>query len=308
VKAVFSFSLALVCALGWPSFTELDRELRQAKTPREAREMIRRHAHVPSDPDWSAEAAGFLGREEPDATAVERMRRLVEARAVAEGGYAGAGAAKAAERARELKRTWEFADGGPDERPNWLADVWMRLFEALSGRWNPGPQREPQQAAGRWDWVVTMAWVLLIVLAAATVCCLAYLFRHARWGKWRLRRVSGMLADDEPALPADEWLAEAGRLEAEGRYREAVRCLYLACLMRFDENRIASFVRGQTNWEHCRRIMSSPSRPQGFDFEPPTRAFDRVWYGHDVRGAGDVEHFRRVYQELCGHLAAHRTG
>jgi hypothetical protein len=74
-----------------------------------------------------------------------------------------------------------------------------------------------------------------------------------------------------------------------------VRCLYLACLLRLDDAGVARFDRSETNWEHLYRIERSPSKPTGLGFRAPTIAFDRVWYGHNVRGLSDVHEFRMWY-------------
>jgi hypothetical protein len=113
--------------------------------------------------------------------------------------------------------------------------------------------------------------------------------------------VGGILEDDEPERTADQWLLQAEKLEAEGKYREAVRCLYLACLVRYDDGRVARFRRHETNWEHLYRIEGSSLNP-GLDFRTPTQRFDKVWYGYQVNGPSDVQEFREVYQRLCDQL------
>ena len=113
-----------------------------------------------------------------------------------------------------------------------------------------------------------------------------------------------MLEDDEPERSLDEWLAEADTLQAQGRYREAVRALYLASLLRFDEARVARFQRGQTNWEHLTRIEASPTMPKDLDFRATTRLFDRIWYGRIVRGKEDVDQFRAWYLNITNTLRA----
>lgn len=304
MKAVFSFSLLVCAALGWAGFADLERDLERAASPQDVREALARHPQGDGDATWAAEAQAFLATEDPDPETVERIKRLVSARAVAERAAGGEQGGKAAELAKRLKSTPEYADAGPDQRSNWLQRVLERVSDALSGQPSP-PRNRPAQdsgGGGGFEWLVTVAWVLLVTVAVAGVGALFYFLRTVSWGGKRLRKRKAMLADDEPVRHADEWLEEANRLEREGRYREAVRCLYLACLMRLDESRVASFVRGQTNWEHCHRIMASPSKPPGLEFVPPTQAFDRIWYGGQKSGAEEIAEFRRTYNELCEHL------
>ncbi len=91
-------------------------------------------------------------------------------------------------------------------------------------------------------------------------------------------------------------------MESEGRYREAVRALYLACLLRFDEALVARFDRAQTNWEHLHRIEGSVRKPQGLDFRTPTSLFDRVWYGYQGKGRDEVNQFRQWYMGITESL------
>ncbi len=107
-----------------------------------------------------------------------------------------------------------------------------------------------------------------------------------------------MLDEDEPERTLDEYLELADKLVSEQRFREAVRCLYLACLLRLDEERVIRFHRGQTNWEHLARFESSPKRPPGLDLRSPTQAFDLIWYGMRPTGLEDVEKFRQWYQQV----------
>ncbi|HWA84414.1 MAG TPA: DUF4129 domain-containing protein, partial [Fimbriimonadaceae bacterium] len=104
--------------------------------------------------------------------------------------------------------------------------------------------------------------------------------------------------DDEPERTLDEWLELSSSYERDGKYREAVRALYLACLLKFDERNVARFLRSQTNWEHLARIETSPKKPAGLDFRTPTQAFDRIWYGYKVRGPIDVAEFRAWYGDV----------
>jgi|GEM_PF-4910711 len=144
-------------------------------------------------------------------------------------------------------------------------------------------------------------WVIYVMWALLAGAALTFLFFAVRMFRWRItltRKAKTMLEEDEPERTLDEWLERAAMLESQGHYREAVRCLYLACLLKFDELGVARFDRGQTNWEHLRRIEASPNLPGGIDFRPATRAFDLIWYGMRVNGAADVARFRAWYQEI----------
>lgn len=141
---------------------------------------------------------------------------------------------------------------------------------------------------------ITFGIILALVLAAFVA------FMIWRFGVVRnvRKKAGGLLDDDEPDRTADEWLVQADELTKQGEYRKAIRCLYLACLVRFDDANVAVFDRGQTNWEHLHRIMGSPRKPAGLDFRPPTKAFDLFWYGYAPCAAEDVAEFRGTYESL----------
>jgi hypothetical protein len=135
--------------------------------------------------------------------------------------------------------------------------------------------------------VQAVIWILLLSLAVFAV----YFLVKMRFTINRKKKtIGGLLDDSELERSADEWLAQSDRLAAEGKHREAVRCLYVACLMRLE--------RGETNWEHLRRFEKSPRRPQALDFATATLQFDLVWYGFKVKGASDVAAMRTFYTQI----------
>lgn len=203
----------------------------------------------------------------------------------------------AGERARSEKASSPiYRDSGARSSSNWLSRALESLMESLRGRNEPNLPQMPNTGLGALgQGLIYLIWGLL---GAAILAFLYFSLRHFTWRAKLKRKARAVLGDDEPDRTLDEWLQEADELERQGRYREAVRALYLASLMRFDEARVARFVRGETNWEHYRRIDQNAHRLDGFDFREPTREFDRVWYGMDVRGGSDVAMFRAWYQAI----------
>lgn len=203
----------------------------------------------------------------------------------------------AVEKARAEKASSPlYRDSGARSSSNWLSKALESIAEALRGRGQTDVPNLPNtNLGGLGQGLIYLIWGLL---GAAIVAFLYFSLRHFSWRAKLKRRARAVLDDDEPDRTLDEWLKEADELERQGKYREAVRALYLASLMRFDEARIARFVRGETNWEHYRRIERNAQRLDGLDFREPTREFDRVWYGMDVRGASDVAMFRSWYQAI----------
>jgi len=200
--------------------------------------------------------------------------------------------------ARRILSNPLYSDRGVAEDSNWLGQALARLrnIRMPELRLPRGP-RGPNLAIGQF-----IQSAVYILLAALVVVFAVVAFRHIKWKQGLARKAKALLEEDEPVRTRDEWLESADKLESEGRYREAIRALYLACLLAFDERRVARFERRETNWEHLRRIESSPKLPAGLDFRAPTQLFDRAWYGFQVEGSADVARFRAWYAEVMQRL------
>jgi len=176
---------------------------------------------------------------------------------------------------------------------NWVGTTFAKLAKLIP-KFRDGKVSPTMNGPTNLDWVVPVMWTLLGTVAVALICYGASIFVF----KMRLRRrTAAVLEDDEPERTLDEWLAMADQLEAGGKYREAIRCLYLACLIRFDEAGVARFIKSETNWEHLRRIQAS-EKNRGIDFLPRTLLFDLAWYGYRGKSANDVTDFRAGYQAV----------
>lgn len=244
-------------------------------------------------------SAGPASREQ-----IDHAAGLVRAQALISSGPGSPSPNDPGAAAREIVSSPSYADPGAQESSNWLKRAIDRLMNKLKR--SPNERRLPTlQAPGPGiDLLVTLMWV---VLGLGLALFLFFAFRSFAWRRSLKRKASALLQDDEPERTADEWLEAADRLASEGKLREAVRCLYLACLLRLDEHGVARFERGQTNWEHLARIESSPKKPVDLSFQSPTRDFDRVWYGMRLRGPEDVDAFRAHYLALIRSLEAGRA-
>lgn len=191
----------------------------------------------------------------------------------------------------------ETASGDDRIASSWLSRALGRLHWPSFAM--PRTGGHPTFAVG--SWATVLMWVVLSGLAGLAAFMLARYVRLPKRG-----RKGGLVEDEEPPRSADAWLEEANALISQGRYREAVRGLYVAGLMRFDEAGVARFDRHQTNWEHLRRIEASPKRPEGTEAREATGRFDRVWYGHLRATAEDASAMRAWYDGLVRRLAEAR--
>ncbi len=238
-----------------------------------------------------------------DAEAVKGLRKLVgddsDAQSALDDGPAASRAYVALRASLEGAPPVKAPPIGPGPGDERRASSWLQ--QALDRFHTPSfdaPETtRPHFAIG--SWATTLMWIVLGGLGGLAVFLLA---RYARLPGLR-RRVKPIVEEDEAPRSADAWLEEANALIAQGRFREAVRGLYVAGLMRFDEAGVARFDRHQTNWEHLRRIEASPKKPAGADVRDATGRFDRVWYGHLDATAEDASAMRAWYDTLVRRLA-----
>ncbi len=308
-RAFWLSLLAAGAALAWASpEDDLRQRLDRAQTWQDVQAALREAPEeLRSDPALQLEEAASLSRGGVKAAreAISARLDLREAlRAPADG---GPGAEAAREQAKEILNGpgYRSSDG---RSQGWLAlavqRIAMAIRDFLEGLDRPRP---PGWSLGGLPQGLDRAVVGVIIafLVAGLGWFLTLAILRFRRQARRASAGGGILGDDEEELTADQWLSQAALLERQGRTREAVRCLYLAMLMRADEFGVMRFLRGETNWEHERRFRRSPARPEGFDLAGPTRDFDQIWYGYREAASADVAEFRAAYEAL---LAALKQG
>lgn len=232
---------------------------------------------------------------------VAAFKKIVKLRTLSESATSTGKLKDAKETAKDHKRHSTLVDNGPGQSGELLEKSAERIKHLFDFK---KPEVKSMPNFGGFGFLGPLIWLILI---AALVTVIILLIRNLSFSKGKKKiAVSGLLEHDEPERTADEWLEQANRLERDGKHREAVRCLYLACLARLDQHNILRFYRQQTNWEHFNRYQSLPDRPS-FDLRLPTQAFDRIWYGYDIQGPSDVGYFRNQYESLCQILSQRKS-
>lgn len=84
----------------------------------------------------------------------------------------------------------------------------------------------------------------------------------------------------------DAWMGDAAALAAQGRYREALRALYLATLVSLDRSAWIRFEPSLTNWQYLRQMRTGPIRT---DFRLFTSTFDVKVYGGEPASEADYK-------------------
>jgi len=298
--ALLTACVALACWACAVDFRSYADRLDRAETPEAKRRVLR---EMSLEEELDSRLVGILQaalEDEPSVESVQDAEREVWARAVLAGPRDATVRANPSQSAARIKQNPLYRDVGIEEGSNWMQRAIERLAKLFQrGAPEPGRAQLPETLP-RTDWFVMLVWVLLGLAFAAF---LAFAIRHFAWQRGLKRRSKAMMEEDEPERTGDEWLALGKELAGEGRFREAVRCLFLACLLRLDEAGVARFDRGQTNWEHLVRIEASPRRPKELDFRAPTTAFDRIWYGFKDHGRQDYDDFEDWYTAVTAALS-----
>ena len=224
--------------------------------------------------------------------AYDSLKHFVDANALSENFSVSKGADATV---KSIKKDPVYEARKEAKSSNWFSKLMDRAKNLLQKPNLPENNMGPPPA-----WIFYLVWAICILLIVALLAGLVLLIINLPWawtkaGRARKAKRGGILEEGEALLSEDEYLIEADRLIAEGRFREACRCLYLATLLRFDSTRIARFEPAQTNWEHCRRIEASKILPSPIPFRPTTKAFDLAWYGYRAKHLDDVMIFRETY-------------
>lgn len=166
----------------------------------------------------------------------------------------------------------EFLDAQPSwlqQALRWVADVITRFLDTLG-------QGERGSTIGTVALVVTA--LLLVVLVV----------RYTR----SMRRDPGLdVTVDGPAgRGADQWLADAQRLEEQSDWRGGLRCRYRALVAEFADAGLLEEVPGRTTGEYLAVVEADVPLAAG-SFAAATRRFESAWYGHDDVDQADVAEF-----------------
>jgi hypothetical protein len=172
-------------------------------------------------------------------------------------------------------------------------------------RGGTGPRVSSPSTGGGFS---AVGWVLLAGLGLAVLALAVYLYlssrRAARAPKTKAVREGEVPAESEAQQvmeesPAELW-RQAENLAGEGRFREAVRVLYLALLARLHRQQFIRFEPMRTNGEYVRQVQLSERAPAELHepFVRMTGLFEARWYGERPCEAGDYRACRTLAEEI----------
>jgi hypothetical protein len=158
----------------------------------------------------------------------------------------------------------------------------------------------PAGGFGAFGWLV-LGGLLLAVLAVGVVL---YWTSERPPPKPRAAAATPVPAAEEGPRPDEQpppvlW-RQAEQLAAAGRFREAVRAVYLAVLSRLHQQRLLRYERTRTNGEYVREVRLAQQAPPALHaaFARLTAQFEGRWYGDAGCAAGDYADCRRLAEEV----------
>jgi hypothetical protein len=157
--------------------------------------------------------------------------------------------------------------------------LWDRFWQWLRNLLSDlMPESQP---SGDSSWLALLIrlipWIVTIFIVAVAIWLLSYWLQRLLRSFVSDARVAELAGDDELPRTAAEARQQARVAAHSGRYRDAVRRLYLAALLQLSEQRLIDYERSLTNREVLTRLPeASPIRPH---LAPVIATFDLVWYG-----------------------------
>jgi hypothetical protein len=184
--------------------------------------------------------------------------------------------------AEEVFSREEFAPGAG--QPNWLLQALQGFFQWLGSLRGASPFL---------FWAILVACIVLLgILLAWVVVATARVFGHR---DYRRRATSG--EDGRRERLSATFYDEAQQRAARGEFTEAIRCLFLALVYRFDEKGRVGFQRAWTNREYLALLADDLPARRGLEVFVDT--LDEHWYGLRPAGADQYERCQALYERLA---------
>lgn len=139
-------------------------------------------------------------------------------------------------------------------------------------------------------------WVVLALLAVGLVLLIVQVVRNRRP---KAKKTGKPPADVEveEQRSASEWSSEAERLEADGRWKEAIRCRYRELVARLVDAGVAVPLAGRTTGE-LRSDVAGKAPEAAPEFSQATGLFELPWYADAPTGPVESEQFKALAADV----------
>jgi hypothetical protein len=191
--------------------------------------------------------------------------------------------------AREILRRPEFQPPKPNIIERILDWIGRQLDRTLGGL---GPGTGGANIVG---------WLLLLVAVGLIIWFVVRLTRQ------RTRRPPRPGAEvditSEAGRNAAQWRVEAGRLEAEGHWKDGLRCRYRGLVTDLVDRGVVDDIAGRTSGEYT-RDMRTAAPGVAPDFATASDLFERAWYGDRPTGPPERDRFEVAERAVLAGTAA----
>lgn len=173
----------------------------------------------------------------------------------------------------------------PDRILEWFAEQLGRVLGSFAG-----------SGAG-----TLVAWALVVGAVGVVVYLVV---RYGRVGKLPRSVERGAEIMVELTRTPAEWRADAAALEAQGRWKEGMRCRHRALIGELVRNGAVRDQAGRTAGEYLRDVtVSLPAAAPAM--AAATELFEAAWYGDVPTGPAEAERFERLdHQVLAARVGA----
>jgi len=138
-------------------------------------------------------------------------------------------------------------------------------------------------------WFGDLIGVLLVAGAIVLVIVLVRSLRPTR----SIDALDEVTVEETASWGAERWRREAERLEAAGRWRDALRARYAELVRTLVDERVLDDVPGRTTGEY--RTELAEARPDAADaFALVTDLFEAAWYGGAATGPDELARARQA--------------
>jgi hypothetical protein len=144
-----------------------------------------------------------------------------------------------------------------------------------------------------------VAWLVLAALVALVVVLVMWAVRSGSWNVGRKAGDEGdpVIVSTEAHRSAGEWLDEARRHEAEGRWNEGLLCRYRWLVTNLVDRAVIPEQVDRTAGEYVRDVRRhAPSIAA--PFAAATELFEVVWYGGAAAGPDERDRFVALAAEV----------
>ena len=178
----------------------------------------------------------------------------------------------------------------PQENPlqkvvGWIGDGIEWVIEQIFGSGGG-----PTVGGGGGGGIGGLGWIVLIALTGLAVWLVVRIW--SRLQRDPAVKDQGPDVEVEEIRSAGEWQADADRLEAEGRWKEAMLARYRGLVATLVQAGVLEPIPGRTSGEY-RRELSQSVPVVAADFSDATELFERAWYGDLPTGPEEAARFRQ---------------